>query len=102
MHKTDLKAFEEQLEEVKIENGKYNLELRKKNKEMLEKIEEMEKIKQSLSQFWDEELNKVKTYHDKRIEECNNEINQLKEKFEAVKRSIEVIKNFEIHRKVKF
>ena len=90
MLKQDIQEFNDKINDVKIENGKYNLELSKKNKEMSEKIEVIEKVKESLSQFWEEELEKIKAFHFTNFELSFKEIHELDEKIKLVANAIDV------------
>jgi len=88
--KDDIKGFNDKINDVKIENGKYNLELMKKNKEMKEKIEEIERVKESLGQFWEDEMEKIKKFHFVKFEDLNHSIHELNEKLKMASHALNV------------
>lgn len=68
MYQDDLKQLHQKIDDVKLENGKYHLEVIKKTKELKESLTEAEKMKEDFRDFCQKELLNLKYYHGDKIE----------------------------------
>ena len=93
--KDEISEFYSKIDAVKIENGRYNLELLNKCKELKAECKEFAKYKEE----YEIKLNKYEMIHEKTnkaFEATNHEFNELKSKFVDLSEFIRVNKIFKL------
>ena len=85
----EIKTFYDKLEQVKIENGKYNYQLINQSKELKEKCDEFPKINESLEKKL-EEFRNINDYTIKNMEGLEQDFEVYKVKFSELSEFIKV------------
>jgi predicted nuclease with TOPRIM domain len=89
----EIKTFYDKIEQVKIENGKYNYNLINQCKELKTECEEFPKIKQDLQNKLDE-FNKINEHTNHHMEFVKSEFELFKTKYNELSEFIKVNKTF--------
>jgi len=86
----EVKVIHQKIDDVKLENGKYHLEVMKKIKELNITLQEADKIKDELKTLWDEELLKLKNYHGVKFDSFLGEIRRVEVELNYLNTSVKV------------
>lgn len=94
--KDESKTLMDRIEDVRIENGKYHLEAKKKSKELEESLAEANKLKLDLNKQWEVEFEKLKNYHGKKYDDVIRDIFKLEDEIKALNSQFNVKINIKI------